>query len=599
FYQIARRIELAGLLYAACAYFSLSRFVNNDFFSRWLNPLIVTYSDGFSSLYYLRITFYTRVMWLCLSGGLWLLSLLCIRRYQKNLAASFLMGTKKIYLPVSAAVLIAFGVLLWITQPFVDRGPVDWEKRAWDSKDTEDTHKSIAASDSEEDTVSQIVYRLTAKPSIGKLHGIAEYTFSQTGSGKKIIYLNYGYKINRIKGNRITSDGTINYDHKIDFETINEFYGDSRRTWLTLPESGVKTLTIEYEGYPTMVSCWAPWTWGQEITKDHVSLHNGASVPFPVGLSRTENTTVEMELTLPGKLQPIVNHKMMTSFTENANGTKTWKEKILDDRPNSFSVWMTAADYKTDTFNAGGMDIDFIYSRKYESIMNEFNIIGALIDVYDYCTKHLGKLSWASEHNLMMLQRSEVNGGGNAGEGWVEWGEYIFTPITLSDPLKGASAAEVFVHEIVHQWWGGLGVFCGSPWDPENRLWSEEGLTVYTTYRLMKDKYGEEYAKKYYIDVWQAEVDIQKRGFYYRNPEYLDKLPERYRFELSSKFLNTNHYCRMPLMILKAEQLVGGEEKMDEILREVQEEYAATGNVFSYQDFLDYCGLKAEDLLLE
>jgi hypothetical protein len=54
----------------------------------------------------------------------------------------------------------------------------------------------------------------------------------------------------------------------------------------------------------------------------------------------------------------------------------------------------------------------------------------------------------------------------------------------------------------------------------------------------------------------------------------------------------------MPLMILKAERLVGGEERMDEILREVQKEYAATGIDFTYQDFLKYCGLNEKDLIL-
>jgi hypothetical protein len=79
-YQITRRIELAGLLYGACAYISLSRFVYSDFFARWLNPLILTYSDGFSSLYFLRIAFYTRVLWLCLSGGLYAFSLMFVYR---------------------------------------------------------------------------------------------------------------------------------------------------------------------------------------------------------------------------------------------------------------------------------------------------------------------------------------------------------------------------------------------------------------------------------------------------------------------------------------------------------------------------------------
>ena len=96
-------------------------------------------------------------------------------------------------------------------------------------------------------------------------------------------------------------------------------------------------------------------------------------------------------------------------------------------------------------------------------------------------------------------------------------------------------------------------------------------------------------------------MDIQERGFYYRNPEYLDRLPEQYRADLSTMNRGTNLYSRMPLMILKGEQLVGGEEKMDEILRSVQSRFANNGfdKPFTYQDFLDACGLQEEDLILD
>ena len=68
-------------------------------------------------------------------------------------------------------------------------------------------------------------------------------------------------------------------------------------------------------------------------------------------------------------------------------------------------------------------------------------------------------------------------------------------------------------HEIIHQWWG-LGAMFDDDYEGE---WSSEGLTVYTTYRLMKEKYGDEYAKKNYIEVWQKAVEDRNRNFY-RHP---------------------------------------------------------------------------------
>ena len=95
-------------------------------------------------------------------------------------------------------------------------------------------------------------------------------------------------------------------------------------------------------------------------------------------------------------------------------------------------------------------------------------------------------------------------------------------------------------------------------------------------------------------------MDEQNRSFYNRHPEYLDLLPELYQAQIRSANKVINQYQRMPLMILKAEKLVGGEDKMDEILRQMyaeRDQYQE--NDFYFTDFLNYLGLTEEDLNLE
>ena len=56
-------------------------------------------------------------------------------------------------------------------------------------------------------------------------------------------------------------------------------------------------------------------------------------------------------------------------------------------------------------------------------------------------------------------------------------------------------------------------------------------------------------------------------------------------------------YCEMPLKILKAEQLVGSESAMDQILRGLfNRELDPAYPYLTYQDFLDACGLTEEAL---
>lgn len=53
----------------------------------------------------------------------------------------------------------------------------------------------------------------------------------------------------------------------------------------------------------------------------------------------------------------------------------------------------------------------------------------------------------------------------------------------------------------------------------------------------------------------------------------------------------------MPLKILKAEQLVGGEEKMDQILSDLYINGGTEESPYlTYQDFLNACGLEEGDL---
>ena len=55
----------------------------------------------------------------------------------------------------------------------------------------------------------------------------------------------------------------------------------------------------------------------------------------------------------------------------------------------------------------------------------------------------------------------------------------------------------------------------------------------------------------------------------------------------------------MPLKILKAEQLAGGEEAMDQILHDLfNRELDPMYPYLTYQDFLNACGLTEEDLNL-
>ena len=83
----------------------------------------------------------------------------------------------------------------------------------------------------------------------------------------------------------------------------------------------------------------------------------------------------------------------------------------------------------------------------------------------------------------------------------------------------------------------------------------------------------------------------------FRNPDYLTMLPETQRLNITNRLSYVRQYCEMPLKILKAEELVGGEEAMDQILRRLFcRDLDPTYPYLTYQDFLTACGLSEEAL---
>lgn len=333
-----------------------------------------------------------------------------------------------------------------------------------------------------------------------------------------------------------------------------------------------------------------------EISSEYLCLENSVLSPRLMNVLNVlpgENgypTTIE--ITLPEVMTAIpFNSSEAEVIAENEDGTKTWRYEA-----NSAGGILYAGDYVREDIEAGGMTIEFYYGRKHQAVMESAGAVDAVKSVVDYCTEHYGLLSFGIGETLKLIQ-SRVAGGGYATDGASLLDEADFTADNLGDASKGGGAGEVMIHELVHQWWGLGNMFDTS--DPTSP-WSAEGLTVYTTYRIVKELYGEDYAREHYVNQWQQAVDDYYLDFYVRNPDYLANLPEDKQLEITGNLTYVRQYCEMPLKILKAEQLVGGEESMDQILNSLfNRELDPMYPYLTYQEFLDACGLTEEDLSLD
>ena len=569
-YQFTRRADLSMVLFIAFCALSLTVWAD-DWQLCWLNPCVWALSDDFSNFRVFRSVAWMRLTWLAALAGVWTVSYLCIRQYGKGIFGSLARSVRRIYRPAVALALLACSGTAYAAQPFIDNSNPDLTVMSF-----------YEIPYAEGVTFVRRSAQVFPDTDAGTVTGRASYRFQNTSGQEQSISfgINPGYTISNVQEGGTDVPFTVS-----GYQEYNEALLE-----VTIPAEEEVELTMEYSGFPqesipTMQG-------GKELSSEYLCLENSALSPRVMNVLPGEaGYPAEIEITLPASMIAIpFSSSEAEVLSENEDGTRTWRYEA-----NSAGGILYAGDYICEQIEAGGMTIEFYYGRKHQAVMEAAGAVDAVKEVVDYCTEHYGTLSFGTGETLKLIQ-SRVAGGGYAVGGASLLDEADFTIANLEDTSKGAVPGETFIHELVHQWWG-----LGNMFDTVDSTnpWSAEGLTVYTTYRIVKELYGEDYARDHYVDQWQQAVDDYYLNFYVRHPEYLEMLPEQVQLAISNSLSQVRQYNEMPLKILKAEQLVGGEEAIDQILHDLfNRELDPMYPYLTYQEFLDACHLTEEDLNL-
>ncbi len=566
-YQFTRRLDLSLSLFAVFAGLSLTVW-SERWQLCWLNPCVWALSDDFSNDRLFRSVAYMRLTWLAALAGLWCLSYLCIRRYGKGLPGSLARNVRRIYRPLVAAALLACAAAAYVSQPFLDHS-VNNDMAGMGYLDNQSV-----------DGWSKLRAKVCPDPATGRVEGVLSCTITyDTPQARETSFLmNPGYTIRAVR-----IDG-----QDVPYTIAGEHIQNNDLLSVPLPAAREIALEIEYGGFPTEWNLAESMQGDYEISSQYMRLENAVLAPVPLNVAGLEET---VDITLPNGITPIpFGAEEAQLVEENSDGTALWRIEL-----SSPIMILYAGDYIRENIEAAGMNIQFYYARKHRPIMEAAGAADAVKAVVEYCAGHYGPLSFSGGDSFKLIQ-SRVSGGGYASMGASLLDENDFTAQNLSSQEKGGSAAEVMIHEAVHQWWGMGRMFdMSSPMDP----WSSEGLTTYTTYRIVKELYGEEEAQANFVRQWKNAAADYYGNFYVRRPEYLSVLPESFQESIAISMADVRHYNEMPLKILKAERLVGGEEALDDILSGVfNQEPDWSYPYLTYQDFLDACGLTEEDLEL-
>ena len=518
-YQFTQRADLSIVLFAAFAALSLTIWADNWQLC-WLNPCVWALSDDFTNFRIFRSVLYMRLTWLVALSGVWILSWCCIRQHGKGLFGSLLRSSRRVYRPVIAVLLITCSGAAYAAQPIVDHSNPD--ETAMSFLEIPYLEGVVCTERTAE------VYPDTA---VGTVTGMATYRFlNSSGQAQTAAFgVTPGYTVSSVKANGEDVPFSVG-----EYQEFNEAMLEAE-----IPAAEDVELVVEYSGFPQESRNMSIMQGSAEISDEYICLENAALAPRLMNVMPDEGMyPATIEITLPKGMTVIPFCASEAELvTEHEDGTATWRYE-----DNGTGGILYAGDYICEEIEAGGITIEFYYGRKHQSVMESAGAVDAVRAVVDYCTEHYGPLSFGMGDNLKLIQ-SRVTGGGYAADGASLLDEADFTAANLGDTGKGAGSGEVMIHELVHQWWGLANMFDSSN---ETDSWSAEGLTVYTTYRIVKELYGDDYAKQYYVDQWQNEVDDYYLNFYVRNPEYLEKLPEekRWRFWAALPMCANTAKCR-------------------------------------------------------
>ena len=567
-YQFTGRFDVSLLLFLAFAALSLTVW-SSDWQLCWLNPCVWVLSDDFSNNRLLGSVAYMRFTWLLGLGGLWALSYLCVRRYGKGAFSSLARNSRRAYRPALALALLFSCGLVYVGQPFLNHSSYEMDPDFY----------NIAYQESV--FCAEKYSRVTPDPLTGRIAGETTFRLKNTSGQPQTVHFltNPGYQVSaRANGQSVSAYFTGRQDIEDAVLAVE------------LPADQEITLSLAYSGFPQAWSALGSMQGKPEISNSYMVLENSVLAPAPYDiLQEGETLPNTTDITLPQHMTAVLFGTGDSQLLEEGDETKTWR--FTRDGANMI---LYAGDYVCSELEAAGMPIRFYYSRKHQKIMEEANVEQAVKAVVEYCTQHYGPLAFYGENGFSLIQ-TMASGGGYAASGSSTMDELDFTAQNLADTAKGSGGGEVMIHELVHQWWGLGNMFNNAP----NDLWSAEGLTSYTTYRIVKELYGEEYARTHYLEQWQKNVEDYYKDFYVRNPEYLQLLPAEQQEAIAGSLATVRQYSEMPLKIWKAEQLLGGEEAMDQVLyRLFNRELDPMNPYLTYEDFLNACGLTEEELEL-
>ncbi len=602
-FLIFRNFEASLILMSVLMLFSIGQSEESYYLMHWLQTAVTSIADGTESTVRFKVMFYTRLVGILASIGVYAAGFLCVRRYSNRIAGSIIQNVRHIAVPLLLVFSIVACGFYTNNDPLYDEGNntllanyvVDTETQTIGYDDTEADAGQKEDSHHINLNVRWTEMHIETMIESDCLHG--KCTHHLENLSEKLEEQEIAIRIMRgIEPTQILCNGEPLDFYREKFSFVYYYY-----YYFTLP-AGLETATLEilFEGYPKGATNYTELSYAitaqyVELADDYPYLMTGASDIRTHTISLSENLT----LIVPGA--------EVEEVTPVAEGYRTYT--FIQDRTEGLLYYtIYAGDYLVETTQVGDLKIQFAYFKKKAGIMQEIGVMQIIEDAVIYFTDLYGPLefgedpliiaeserndtsySWQSDNNLCIIGESALVSS-------------LYRTEQDSPDTSRSAGLQSFIEAIAKQWWNAFahGAVIEINWDYN----LSDAFTNYSTYLYLKHLYGDSYADQTLKEPWYKIAKYQKNEFYRCNKQYISILPlkDAAKIYFPYQIEEQEREYIVTAALFHAEELVGGEDVLVEKLAEIYNEFKGGNETylqtfrFLYNDlFFEMLGLTQEE----
>lgn len=559
-YLISESIDIVFLVFGLLFFGAMS---SASHMFNWVGFPYSIYSDFAGIGPIANLIMYSRLFQIIIFSAIFILGLLCRRKYEFSVLKSFSLNIKSVKLtPIFICILIASSIV-YTMEPYM--------------QDENLTIKQVMGNYSINKNITLIE---TYPHAVLNKDGISitcdvNYIFTKNDNDKYVDFIrNTGLEVLALsvdgKGTPIISTGAE--------EIIR----------VPVPKGKKVDIRIKYQGKIKNAN---PAGFAGYICKESTYLLENSNWLFNPQTNISKNMKIEGSVRAPKNLTVVTVGKLESTREED-----TYKVWSYTAESSEFNIGIFAGEYKIAKFKAGSVDVEFYYSPKHEGYIEKGKIKEQIGEMINYYEKSFGEYAFKG-CPFKVVETSQYKTGGHSTQNVVTVAEYMFNreEATLdTSNIRGISTyiyyhdMEIIAHEVSHQWWGGGINISGS------NSWFTEGLANYSSYLYMKNTFKVKGLEENTRRGWERAVYNPNKD-YYKDNKLNERIPKDIQVKMGICDRSKNAYNKVPLELLRIND--EGKCDVERKLSEVYKKYIM--KPLTYNEFLDEMGIKRGEIKID